>query len=236
MTGAGNGSFEAFVAERSAALLRTAYLLTGARGPALDLLQTALIAAYRRWDGIADGEEATAFVRRELVAAHTGWRRRLWMGDLLADSPLLAGTAGLPGFGRPTADVGPRDEMTAALVRLPPRMRAALVLRYGEGLSEAATADALGSPVERVRTQTRLGLTRLRGLLDEMGAASQEDGALVARLCHALAVRSADVSAAPDDTHERVLDGARAQRRHLAGLVALAAFVLIVLLLVVTIG
>ncbi len=238
MTGAGDGSFAAFVAERSTTSLRTAYLLTGNRDRALDLLQTGLVAASRRWDLIADPEEATAYVRREMVAAHTGWRHRLWIGDLLADSPLLAGLAGVPGFGPPVADPGPRgaerDDMAAALARLSPRMRAVLVLRHGEGLSEAATADALGGPVELVRRQDRLGLARLRALLDDTGAGGQDDDErLAGQLRHDLAVRSVDAPVPPDDAHQWVLDGARVRRRHGAGLLALAAFLALTLVVVV---
>ena len=48
----GEASFEAFVAARSTDLLRTAVLLTRDRGHAEDLLQTALVKAYRRWNRI----------------------------------------------------------------------------------------------------------------------------------------------------------------------------------------
>ena len=221
-------SFEAFVAGRSTALLRTAYLLTGDRARALDLLWTALAAASRRWDRMADAEEATAVVRRELVAAHTGWWNRLWLGDLLADSRLLAGTAGLPGFVPPPADAGPDDGVAAALDRLPPRTRAALVLRLGEGRSEDATAAELGARVEEVRAWTRRGLDRLRELLDATGAG---DEALTGRLRRSLAVRSAGAPD-PEITAAQVLAAVRGRRRHLAGLAALAGFVVLVLVLV----
>jgi RNA polymerase sigma factor (sigma-70 family) len=55
--------------------------------------------------------------------------------------------------------------MTAALAELPPRMRAVLVLRYAEDLSEAATAELLGCSLSTVRSQTVRGLARLRGVL-----------------------------------------------------------------------
>src|SRR3954452_23181426 len=100
------GSFEAFVAERSTELLRTGYLLTNDRVQARDLLQTALMAAYRHRDEPTD---PTAQARRALGGAHTGGRGGLRVGDLLAESPLMAGPAGLPGFGPGTAaDPGPR--------------------------------------------------------------------------------------------------------------------------------
>ena len=46
--------FRSYVAGRSAALLRTAYLLTGDRTDAEDLLQTALAKTYLSWDRIRD--------------------------------------------------------------------------------------------------------------------------------------------------------------------------------------
>src|SRR3954463_14981741 len=120
------GSFEVFVAECSTELLRTGYLLTNHRVQARDLLQTALMAAYRHRDeqpdpvaqarrGLVGGHTGRAR-RRRGGGAHAGWQRRLRVGDLLAESPLMAGTAGLPGFGTgvPT-DPGPRTPLTTAL-------------------------------------------------------------------------------------------------------------------------
>ncbi len=66
-------AFEAFVAARSGDLLRTAVLLTRDRGHAEDLLQTALVKAYRRW-GRIDGDPYP-YVRRVLVTSAASWRR-----------------------------------------------------------------------------------------------------------------------------------------------------------------
>jgi RNA polymerase sigma-70 factor (sigma-E family) len=154
-----DGSFEAFVADRSTALLRTAYLLTGDRGHAEDLLQTALIKTYRHWHRLVNREDPTAFVRRVLVTTHAGWRRRLRVSEFVSATPLLRGETDA-GF-----DTGERQAMVAALAQLPPRMRAVLVLRYWEDLSEAGTAEALGCSVNTVKTHTTRGLARLRELL-----------------------------------------------------------------------
>jgi RNA polymerase sigma factor (sigma-70 family) len=53
-----------------------------------------------------------------------------------------------------------------ALEELPPRMRAVVVLRCYEGLTEAETAEALGCSVGSVKSQASRGLARLRELLD----------------------------------------------------------------------
>jgi RNA polymerase sigma-70 factor (sigma-E family) len=155
MTAVGDGDFETFVAQRSTHLLRTAYLLTGDRGHAEDLLQTALIKTYRHWDRIVLRENPTAFVRRVLVTTHASWRRRMRVSEFVSATPLLRGEV-------PAVDVGDRHAMTAALLQLPPRMRAVLVLRYWEDLSEAGTAEVLGCSVNTVRTHTARGLARLR--------------------------------------------------------------------------
>ena len=64
-----------------------------------------------------------------------------------------------------TDAVAERHRMADALDGLPPRMRAVLVLRYAEDLSEAATAEALGISISTVRSQTVRGLARLRTVL-----------------------------------------------------------------------
>jgi RNA polymerase sigma-70 factor (sigma-E family) len=150
-------AFEAFVAARSIDLLRTAVLLTGDRGHAEDLLQTALVKAYRRWNRI-DGDPYP-YVRRVLVTSAASWRR------LRATQEIVS----LPAYDLAAPDgtdaVDERERMAEALATLPPRMRAVLVLRYTEDLSEAAAADLLGCSVHTVRSQTVRGLARLRAVL-----------------------------------------------------------------------
>jgi RNA polymerase sigma-70 factor (sigma-E family) len=151
-------AFEAFVAARSNDLLRTAVLLTRDRGHAEDLLQTALVKAYRHW-GRIDGDDPYPYVRRILVTTAASWRRLRTTQEIIS----------LPAHEFATPDgtdaVDERERMTEALATLPPRMRAVLVLRYTEDLSEAATAVLLGCSVHTVRSQTVRGLARLRALL-----------------------------------------------------------------------
>lgn len=151
------GAFEAFVAARSADLLRTATLLTRDRGHAEDLLQTALVKAYRRW-GRIEGDPYP-YVRRVLVTSAASWWRLRSTQEIVA----------LPAHDLPAPDatdaVDERDRLADALATLPPRMRAVLVLRYTEDLGEAATAEVLGCSVHTVRSQTVRGLARLRTVL-----------------------------------------------------------------------
>ena len=151
-------AFEAFVAARSTDLLRTAVLLTRDRGHAEDLLQTALVKAYRRWSRI-DGDDPYPYVRRILVTTAASWRR------LRVTQEIVSLPAHEPSTPDSTDAYVERDRVADALGALPPRMRAVLVLRYAEDLSEAATAEALGCSVHTVRSQTVRGLARLRAVL-----------------------------------------------------------------------
>ncbi|MGY1807266.1 SigE family RNA polymerase sigma factor [Blastococcus sp. SYSU D00669] len=156
-----DATFEAFVAERSPALLRTAVLLTHDRGHAEDLLQAALVKTYRHWRRVSERGDPYAYVRRVLVTTAAGWRRRRVVQEIVDLPP------GDRADDRPSSDLADRDELTRALAMLPPRMRAVLVLRFWEDLSEAGTAAALGCSVNTVKTQTARGLARLRALLGD---------------------------------------------------------------------
>jgi RNA polymerase sigma-70 factor (sigma-E family) len=130
--------FREFVAGRSPALLRTAYLLVGDRGRAEDLLQTALVKTYLSWDRIRDGHATEVYVRRILINTATSWWRRRWNNETATDR--LPETAVADAADR----IAQSDEVRRALLRLPARQRAAVVLRYYEDLGEAEVAEALG--------------------------------------------------------------------------------------------
>lgn len=149
--------FAGFVRQWSPALLRVAFLLTSDRGEAEDLLQTALLKTARHWAKLSDREAAYAYVRRVLVTTHTSWRRRRRVGEVLIDRIPAHPAA------EPTAIEAGRA--LQALEELPPRMRAVVVLRCYEGLTEAETAEALGCSVGSVKSQASRGLARLRELL-----------------------------------------------------------------------
>ena len=161
----GREAFRAYVAARSPALLRTAYLLTGSRADAEDLLQTALAKTYLAWDRIREREVVDGYVRRVLVNTQTSW----WRRRRVDERP----TGELPerGSGRDaTEDLVLHDALWTALANLPKRQRAMVVLRYYEDLSEAETAQALGVSVGTVKSTTSRALVKLRdtaGLRDD---------------------------------------------------------------------
>jgi RNA polymerase sigma-70 factor (sigma-E family) len=153
-----DGGFHEFVTARYAELLRTAYLLTGNRLGAEDLLQSALLKAMRRWGRIDDPR---AYLHRVMVNhLISGWRRAGRLRERLT-----AAVPDGPGDRDPAEAVANRDQMLAAMAKLPARMRAVLVLRYWEDLSEAQTAELLGCSVGAVKSQASRGLERLRSVL-----------------------------------------------------------------------
>lgn len=149
--------FDVFVRSRSARLLETAYLISGDRGRAEDLLQLALERTYRRWASIRRRDAPEVYVRRVLVNLNVS----AWRGHRLPER-LTPSVPEEQESRNAEADYDDRDELWRAIQNLPPRMRATLVLRYFEDLSEAETADVLGCSVGSVKTQTSRALRRLR--------------------------------------------------------------------------
>jgi RNA polymerase sigma-70 factor (sigma-E family) len=152
-------AFRAFVQRQWGPLVRTAYLLTGDRSTAEDLVQAALEKAHRHWARIRRADSPEAYVRRVMVNTALSWRRR----RRIAEVPLL-GRDEAAGDD-PYARTDTRYEVIAALRRLPPRTRAVLVLRYFEDLSEADIAQVLGCSPGSVKSQASRGLARLRAEL-----------------------------------------------------------------------
>jgi RNA polymerase sigma-70 factor (sigma-E family) len=151
--------FREFVAARSAALFRSAYLLTGQREAAEDLLQGVLAKVARRWSGIRENPEA--YVRRALYHEQVaGWRRRRFR-----TAPMVPDVAAP---GDHAADTDLRLTLAAALRTLTPRQRAVVVLRYVEDLPEGEVAAVLDVAVGTVRSTAFRALARLRASCPEL--------------------------------------------------------------------
>ena len=154
--------FSDYMAARQPSLLRTAYLLTGDRHTAEDLVQTALAKLYLSWDRVQDRESVDGYVRRILVNEHNSLWRRPWKRRerTTADFP------DQPAAPHPAAGHDP--DLWALVQTLPAKQRAALVLRYYEELSEAETAAVLGVSVGTVKSQTSRALAALRTRADDL--------------------------------------------------------------------
>ena len=158
-----DAEFRRFVAARSAALLRTAYLLVGDWAHAEDVLQSALTKTYLAWRRLGEIEAVEAYTRRVLVTTATSWWRRRWHGerptDVLPDRPI-------PDW---LDEHAQRQELWQYVHALPVRQRAVLVLRFYEDLTEADTARVLGVAVGTVKSQCARALRTLRTRLAEAG-------------------------------------------------------------------
>lgn len=171
--------FRRFVEAHWHRLVRTAFLLVGDHGRAEDLVQQVLVAVHRRWDSVDPAGSPLGYVRAALANQAISNSRRNHVRETLFGGVTFSGRGSPPpGFDRDPRDayhgVENREALLGALKDLPPRMRAVVVLRYFDDLSEAATAQALEMSLGSVKSQTSRGLQRLREAL----TATMSEGSL----------------------------------------------------------
>ena len=150
---AGLGDFCDWAASRQDRLLRAAYLMTGDRQLAEDIVQEAFIKVAMKWKKIGH-ENPDGYVRRILYHDSVSWwrRRREVPVERMADSAV-------------PADPDAVDRVLAvrtALAALTAKQRAVVVLRYFEDLSEREVADVFNVSVGTIKSQTSAALARLR--------------------------------------------------------------------------
>jgi RNA polymerase sigma-70 factor (sigma-E family) len=159
--------FERFAMRASSSLLRSAYLLTGDRGHAEDLLQVTLWRTARRWRTIRGSPEA--YARAVLVNLSRDRHRALSRRPAeveRADQLLSA-------VDDEVEKLLERDAMINAVRRLPRRQREVVVMRFFLGLPVEETASALGASQGTVKSYTARALARMRELLAENPAGSE---------------------------------------------------------------
>lgn len=161
--------FAEFVESRRTALWRTAWALTGDAGRADDLVQTALLKVWPRWQAIAAGGDPEPYVRRVIYTTYVSWWHRKWRAEApTADVPESATTTDA------TTTAMLRHDLVAAMAGLSRGQRAALVCRYFDDLSEAQTAAVLGCSVGTVKSQTSRALASLRTTFIEADRAAAD--------------------------------------------------------------
>ncbi|MBO4258333.1 SigE family RNA polymerase sigma factor [Streptomyces griseorubiginosus] len=148
--------FEEYVRTRHEALLRSARRLVGDPLAAQDLLQTALLGAYHRWDHIADKQLADAYLRRVMINTRTQW----WRAKKLEELPIER----LPDVSieDSTEQHADRALLIDIMKTLTPQQRNVVVLRHWEQMSNDETATALGIAAGTVKSTLHRALTRLR--------------------------------------------------------------------------
>jgi len=148
-------AFRAVYTAQFPVLVRLAYATTFSQPAAEDLVQDAFVDLYRHWSGVTD---PPAWLRRAVLNRCTSWVRRRQVERKYA-----------PRGGPPAAPAADADAaaVRAALVRLRPRQRAAVFLRYYLDRPEDGIADALGCRPGTVKSLLHRGLAVLREHLDE---------------------------------------------------------------------
>ncbi len=149
--------FAEFVRAREQALQRTAWLLTGDRELAKDLVQTALARVWPRWERILRRDDPEVYVRRVMVNTWATWTRRKWRAER-ATGTLPDG----PAPGDVASDIAVRLAIRDVLATLTSRQRAVLVLRVFDDLSEAQVARILDCAVGTVKSTMSQALAKLR--------------------------------------------------------------------------
>ena len=154
--GARRHSFDELYAENLGAATRFAYLLTGDRHEADEIVQDAFVRLLGRFADLRNPDAFPAYLRRTIVTvAQNRWRRRRLERAFLRREA----TARID-IEMTTLDHD--DELWTHLLGLPERQRAAIVLRFYEDLSERQTAEILGCSVGATKKLVARGLATLR--------------------------------------------------------------------------
>jgi len=134
---------------------RLAYLVTGDRALAEDIVQEAFVRLYGRFRDLRNPDAFDVYLRRTVVnLARSHFRHR--KVERKHEQQLSEEPATDP------PDIGERDELWSVLQSLPERQRTAIVLRFYEDMSEVTTAAVMGCPVGTVKSLVSRGLAALR--------------------------------------------------------------------------
>lgn len=155
---------------RGRALFGYAYMLTGDATSAEDLLQDALVKAFRSGRHARDLDAAHVYVKRSIATSFIDSGRRAAARPVVASSgdQFESWARRHPAAADHSSRVDNAIDLRAALLTLSPRERACVVLRYVEDMSSADVADTLGIAVGSVKRYASDGVARLRVALPEM--------------------------------------------------------------------
>jgi RNA polymerase sigma-70 factor (sigma-E family) len=157
--------FREFAVRQAAPLRRCAYLFCGDWHLAEDLMQTTLVKIYRAWPKVTMRDTMTSYARTVLLRTWLDEKRRPWRRSEIghADVPDRSDPAAEPAVAAERSWA--REQVHGALLSVPPRQRAVLVLRYFDDLSIAETAEAMGCTEGTVKSQAARGLANLRAAM-----------------------------------------------------------------------
>jgi RNA polymerase sigma-70 factor (sigma-E family) len=151
-SGFGGPSLADFAREHGLELTRFAYLISGDRTRADDLVQDVLLAMHRRFGARLEIEQPVAYARRAIVNANISFNRRRSSTEVLTAADL----------DRPAPEDPDPEDLWPLLAELPHRQRVVLVMRYYLGYSDAEIAGTLGCRRGTVRSLASRALADLR--------------------------------------------------------------------------
>jgi RNA polymerase sigma-70 factor (sigma-E family) len=154
--------FREFATQQAAPLRRCAYLFCGDWHLAEDLMQTTLVKIYRSWHRITARDSMGAYARAVLLRTWLDEKRRPWRRSEVGHSDVPDRSAGSREPDEEAILSWQRNLVHEALLKVPPRQRAVLVLRYFDDLSVAQTAAVMGCTEGTVKSQAARGLDNLR--------------------------------------------------------------------------
>jgi RNA polymerase sigma-70 factor (sigma-E family) len=155
--------FTAWASVRAAHLRRSAFLMCGDWHLAEDLAQTTLVKIYAAWTKLRRRDALDAYAQRTLVRALLDDVRRPWRREQHTDDWPEHQSAAMHDHAQATVESLVALDLLAAL---PPRQRAAIVLRFWHDLSVEQVAEILGVSVGTVKSQTHKAMGHLRAALE----------------------------------------------------------------------
>ena len=178
VAGARAGDKEAFrllVERHSHALFRLAYRMTGNEHDAEDVVQDALVKAYKSLDQFEDRSSVGSWLYRitsncafDLLRARQ--RRGRLVGDGDPEDAVLETPSAEPGPDRLTASSEIRDRVDVALARMSARERSAFVLRHFEGLSLNEIGESLDMDLNATKQSILRAVRKVRQVLGPLAS------------------------------------------------------------------
>lgn len=147
--------------EQMAGVVRFAYLVCGDASLAQDLAHDAFLRVTSKLGALRSPDKAGPYLRTAVV---NGYRSHL--RKVQRERRYLETGGAQPGRASEQPDVATRHDIRDALQQLPPRRRAAVVLRYYEDMTEQQAADVLGCSVPAIKALVARGLETLRAALE----------------------------------------------------------------------
>ena len=153
---------ESLYLQHAPSALRFAYFLSGDQETARDLVQDAFVRVAGRFRYLRQPDGFDAYLRRTIVNLNASRLRRLKV-----ERASLAREAAYPVVGVAERDPGVSEELWRAILDLPPRQRAAIVLRFYEDLSEWQATEILGCSVKALNQLVVRAMKTLRTRVGE---------------------------------------------------------------------